>query len=245
MRFKVWYVDDNKNTTVSYSYFVQRLGTEAPIRLTQCPAVDDPNHVVMLPYPNNCRKYYTCLHGLGYAHQCPDNYFWSQITYRCDVKELSNCIDPIEPLSPIQQPSQYSAYPGDCRRYYKTQILSCQGNEHWNAQTQRCDLPQFAGCLAPTSPVIIPSWTPNNTSIITPLAPTPPTITPTPVTPNYTPNYLPIDPELICKNSVGMQYVQYPGDCHKFIYCPTATVLYCPGDLYWNSIKQSCDTSCQ
>ncbi|XP_034483157.1 probable chitinase 10 [Drosophila innubila] len=216
------------------------LRAEAPIELTQCPVYDDPNHIVMLPYPNDCRKYYTCLNGLGYAHQCPDNFYWSQLTYRCDFKQYSNCDKSIDPSEPIKQHEHYSPYPGDCSRYYKTQTLSCPDNYHWNALSQRCDLPQFAGCLSPTSSSIIPSWN-NNFTPIVPTAATPPTLIQTTVRPGHR---LPINPEYLCINAVGMKYLPYPGDCQKFIYCgPTTNVLYCPDGLYWNRYSQSCDIS--
>jgi len=215
--------------------FEQRVEAESPIKLDLCPVYDDPNHIVMLSYPKDCRKYYTCLNGEGYAHQCPDNYYWSQLTYRCDFKEYSNCDQAIDPPVSKIEPAQYSAFPGDCSRYYETQTLRCPEGYHWDAQSQRCDLPQIAGCASSASFSSTPA--PPNT----PTAATPPTVILTTVQPGAR---LPIDPELLCKNAGQMKYLPYPGDCHKFIYCgPTASVLYCPTGLNWNRNTQSCDLS--
>ncbi|XP_060652173.1 peritrophin-1 [Drosophila nasuta] len=213
-----------------------RVEAEPPIQMSQCPAYDDPNHLVMLSYPNNCRKYYTCLKGLAHAHQCPENYYWSQLTYRCDFKQYSNCEQTYEYPTLVQEIEQYSPYPGDCNLYYENRILRCPVNYHWNAQTQRCDLPQFAGCAAPTPQY--PTWNPITPAIV-PTAATPPTVIPFP-----NESTVPIDPAYYCSNTGQGNYLPYPGDCHKFIYCgPIATVLYCPEGLFWNRNTQSCDLS--
>lgn len=189
----------------------------------------------MFAYPNDCRKYYICMNGLAYLNQCPDNYYWSQLTYRCDYRQYSSCGTTDFPDS--SQAVRYSAYPGDCTRYYETRTLRCPHNYHWNEHYERCDLPQFAGCSG--YPVTLPP-----SSSPAPLVPTAATAPPTsqPITqPDYN---KPFDPEYLCKNSVNMPYLPYPGDCQKFIYCgPTPSVLTCPTGLYWNRNTQSCGST--
>ncbi|KAH8370315.1 hypothetical protein KR093_003046, partial [Drosophila rubida] len=135
----------------------------------------------------------------------------------------------------VEETEQYTPYPGDCSRYYEKRILRCPANYHWNAQSQRCDLPQFAGCAAsnPITPVIVPT------------AATPPSIIGQSTEgPQPNDSKLPIDPENLCRNSAQSNYLPYPGDCHKFIYCGhTVNVLYCPDGMFWNRQTQSCDLS--
>nr|XP_017008047.2 peritrophin-1 [Drosophila takahashii] len=198
--------------------------------MEQCPPYDDPNHVVMLPFPNDCSKYYTCQRGQAYEHKCPANLYWSQMTYRCDYREYSNCNSDNRP-SPGDE-VKYSPFPGDCSRFYETRVLRCEQNHQWSSLYQRCVAPQYADCQAdypglPYDPI--------------PTAATPPSATATPPT---TSSYLPIDVASLCQNSVSNAYIPYPEDCHKFIHCgPTATVLTCPGNLYWNPGQLSCAPS--
>ncbi|XP_016964809.2 peritrophin-1 [Drosophila biarmipes] len=205
----------------------------SPILNEKCPHYDDPNHTVMLPYPNDCRKYYTCQNGLAFEHQCPASLYWSQTTYRCDYLEYSNCnsIDHPGPSDEVV----YSPFPGDCSRFYETRALQCEQNLQWSSLYQRCVAPQYANCQNSDAPgVPLPPLDP------IPTAATPPTDSWTP--PSTT--KLPIDVQSLCRNSVSNAYIPYPADCQKFIHCgPTATVLTCPGNLYWNPPQLSCTTS--
>ncbi|TDG47655.1 hypothetical protein AWZ03_005953 [Drosophila navojoa] len=197
--------------------------------MSQCPAYDDPNHIVMFAYPNDCRKYYACVNGLAYLHQCPENLYWSQLTYRCDYRQYAKCEN-----MPYPEQTQYSAYPGDCGRYFETRLLSCPNNYHWNDQYKRCDPPQIAGCR-PTPPL--------STQIpFEPTAATPPAVIKPTIQPEHN---APIDPQSLCIAAAGqLTYLPYPGDCHKFIQCgPTASVLTCAIGLYWNRSTQSCGSS--
>nr|XP_016936299.2 peritrophin-1 [Drosophila suzukii] len=207
------------------------IATVSPPLFEKCPPYDDPNHLVMLPYPNDCRKYYTCQRGQAFEHQCPANLYWSQTTYRCDYKEYSNCNsdDPI-----TNDEVKYSPFPGDCSRFYESRVLRCESNFQWSSLYQRCVAPQYANCQDSPVPVPLPPYDP------TPTAATPPTETWTPTDSNY----LPIDVQSLCKNSVSNAYIPYPADCKKFIHCgPTVTVLTCPGNLYWNPGQLSCTVS--
>lgn len=211
---------------------------------------DDPNHLVMLPFANDCRKYYVCQNGQAYEHMCPANLYWSQLTYRCDYKEYSNCQtnEPPNPLSPVT-PVQYSSFPGDCSRFYMTIALRCEENLQWSDQYQSCVAPQLSTCgvIAPLAPVA-----PNGPTAATPPSPVgpiypngPTAATPPPVDGTIAaPIFLPIDPNAECGYSVSNAYIPYPGDCHKFIQCgPTATVLTCPANLFWNPSTGSCSVS--
>ncbi|KAH8364296.1 hypothetical protein KR084_005422, partial [Drosophila pseudotakahashii] len=128
---------------------------------------------------------------------------------------------------------KYSPFPGDCSRFYETRVNRCEQNHQWSSFYQRCVAPQYADCQA-DYPGSLPPYDP------TPTAATPPSATATPPASEY----LPIDVHSLCINSVSNAYIPYPEDCHKFIHCgPTATVLTCPGNLYWNPAQLSCAIS--
>ncbi|XP_039488984.1 uncharacterized protein LOC120450186 [Drosophila santomea] len=213
----------------------------------QCPPFDDPNHNVMLPYPNDCRKYYVCQKGRAFEHQCPPNLFWSQMTYRCDYKEYSNC------NSDNPRPNQdagviFSAYPGDCSRFYETRILRCEQNLEWSSVYQSCVPPLNGDCQR--YPVALPPvypFTPlpplPTTPTVLPYDPMPTAATPPSITPTES-NRLPIDVQPLCNISPPNSYIPYPGDCNKFIHCgPTATILTCPDSLKWNPGQRACTIS--
>ncbi|EDV51496.2 uncharacterized protein LOC6544381 [Drosophila erecta] len=212
----------------------------------QCPPFDDPYHNVMLPYPNDCRKYYVCQKGRAFEYQCPPNLFWSQMTYRCDYKEYSNC-NSDHPSSSQDVEVIFNAYPGDCSRFYETRILRCERNFQWSSLYQSCVPPQYGDCQ--NSAVALPPVYP-----ITPVPPFPtlPTVSPydpmptaaTPPSLNIAPtelNFLPIDVQSLCNISPPNAYIPYPGDCSKFIHCgPTATILSCADSLKWNPVQRAC-----
>ncbi|XP_044313604.1 probable chitinase 10 [Drosophila rhopaloa] len=214
---------------------MQPIITEPSAPIDHCPTYDDPNHVVMLPYPKDCRKYYTCQKGQAFEHQCPENLYWSQMTYRCDYREYSSCKsdDPPKPSNEVT----YSPFPGDCSRYYETRIHRCDQNLQWSSLYQQCVAPGYANCQ--DYPVPIPPTNPLPPIDPIPTAATPPSEDWT----STEPNYLPTDPLSLCRNSVFNAYIPYPGDCRKFIHCgPTANVLTCPGSLFWNPGQLSCST---
>ncbi|KAH8380344.1 hypothetical protein KR009_010131 [Drosophila setifemur] len=196
----------------------------------------------MLPYPNDCRKYFACFRGQAIEKQCPANLFWSQMTYRCDYREYASCKNDD---FPDQSPVQFAPFPGDCRRYYEISVHICPENSHWSPTYQRCVDAQIAGCEV--APVTIPPWEPYPSY---PSNPIPPTIVPTAATPPSmieTPIEnapLPIDPNMLCKSSGSKDFIPYPVDCHKFIHCgPISTILTCSGNLYWSPITLKCGIS--
>lgn len=204
----------------------------------------------MLPYPNDCSKYYVCQKGRAYEQQCPLNLFWSQMTYRCDYKEYSNCNTYI-PSPNHDVEVIFSAYPGDCRRFYETRILRCEQNLQWSSVYQRCVVPQYGDCQ--NSPVTVPPvvpFTPLPTyppvptvpATVIPYDPMPTAGTPPPITPMES-LPLPIDVQSLCNNSPPNAYIPYPGSCKKFIHCgPTATILSCAGSSNWNPAQHACTT---
>ncbi|XP_043066566.1 peritrophin-1 [Drosophila bipectinata] len=184
----------------------------------QCPAYNDPAHPILLPDPTDCRNYFTCYFGQLQKRQCPSNLYWSETRYRCDLKQYSNCVE--EEYNPQVE---YRPFPGDCSRFYVTQVQLCPDNLHFSPTYGRCVDHRYAGCEA------LP-WDPSQQGN---------GYIPSGHIPNT--DYLPIDPPDLCNNVASNAYIPYPGDCQKFIHCgPRATVLLCPGDLFWNPLKSSC-----
>ncbi|XP_002021001.2 uncharacterized protein LOC6596012 [Drosophila persimilis] len=214
------------------------INADMSIGMGQCPPYDDPGRVVLLPFHNDCSKYITCLQGNPYVQQCPDNLFWSQRNYRCVNREYSECRS-----TDTEDFVEYSAYPGDCSRFYEKRALRCANNYLFNPQNQRCEPYQYVSCKSVPPWNSVPPTDPNYPMIpsTVPPAATPPSmIWPTPAPDNNAP----LDAQSLCKNSIPNSYIPFPGDCHKFIHCgPTATVLNCPADLFWNTGVLSCTAS--
>lgn len=175
---------------------------------------------MLLPDPTDCRKYFSCFFGQLRQEHCPPNLYWSQTNYRCVYKEYSTCDE--EHYAQVE----YRPFPGDCSRFYEISVQHCPENLHWSPSYRRCVESRYAGCDA------LP-WDPSQPGVI-----------PTPGSgPITNPGYLPIDPQELCINSGSNAYIAYPGDCQKFIHCDfTATVIKCPGNLFWNPRTTSCGT---
>ncbi|XP_034656053.1 uncharacterized protein LOC117893522 [Drosophila subobscura] len=213
------------------AYVEVPMNADMSMAMPQCPAYDDPSRLVMLPFPNDCRRYFTCLRGRPYVTQCPESLFWSQRNYRCDYREYSDCQSP-----DTEGWVEYSAYPGDCSRFYEKRVIRCPNNHLFNSHSQRCELSQYVNSCES-----LPPW---NSGLPTePNYPMIPPVIPTAATPE--PEYnAPIDAQLLCKNSIPNSYIPFPGDCRKFIYCgPTATVLNCAADSFWNPMLVTCTAS--
>ncbi|XP_055384347.1 peritrophin-1-like [Condylostylus longicornis] len=58
---------------------------EEPKPHPECPTGpnEDPVHPVHLRYPGNCTKFYKCLRGLAYPHDCPGGLYWSHNNINC------------------------------------------------------------------------------------------------------------------------------------------------------------------
>ena len=196
--------------------FLFHIFQETAIPHSDCPQIDDLNHVIMLPYPHDCSKYYSCLKGYAYLQQCPNNLQWSTLTYRCDYPDVAKCqtslpipnIPPTYPTAGVSSipvppnPNEiiYELYPLNCAKYYKCQLRSCSPGYYWNSLTQRCDFPHLTLCS-------------NNIS-----------------GPQSEVSTLPLATSEI-------KYLPYPNDCSKFYDCQAMT---CPTNYHWSVLHQQC-----
>lgn len=173
----------------------------------------------MLPYPQDCSKYYSCLNGLAYLQQCPSNLHWSTLTYRCEYPDKAKCqtaaasvtpitpVQPITPVSPDLTPSvigemSYMSHKSDCTKYYRCQSMSCPALYHWNSLTLRCDFPHNAHCP-------------------------------------FAPGGIGAQLQIPTTSLAGEIFtIFYPNDCTKYYLCQTVA---CTNNLHWNLRRQKCD----
>ncbi|XP_061390508.1 probable chitinase 10 [Musca vetustissima] len=215
---------------------------ERPFPHPQCPKIDDPYRPILLAYPQDCSKYYSCQNGMAYLEQCPGNYLWNPLNQLCDYPERVSCV---QPTPDIPRPGNndarniyYQLYPNDCSRYYKCEAQTCPPNYYWNSYKQHCDLPQLAQC--PFEPVMPPATT------YPPVIPTAPTVPPPPPPAATDPNAVEECTECAswCLGQ-GHIYLPYPQDCRKFIQCNGLAFIHkCPDQLLWNDKLKTCDRFC-
>lgn len=166
----------------------------------------------MLPYPQDCSKYYSCLKGFAYLQQCPNNLQWSTLTYRCDYPEVAKCqasvpptpsipaTTPSIPLLPNSNEIIYDLYPLDCNKYYKCQLTNCPTGYYWNIQTQLCDFPHLTSCS-------------NNM-----------------VRPQLALSQVPL-------GSSELKFLPHANDCGKYYECQAFS---CPVNYHWSALHQQC-----
>ncbi|XP_053954471.1 peritrophin-1-like [Anastrepha ludens] len=225
---------------------------EQPFRHPDCPLIDDPMHPIQLPYPTDCRKYYSCKNGYAYSMLCQNELQWSTLTYRCDFPTVAKCAGtpsyPIDPTAsgafPTSENNVFKRDATDCNKFYSCMPMRCPPLQYWNVLLERCDSPQ--NTLCETTAHI---WTePPFIYDTIPTAATPPSyakgnLVPAPMNPIHeaeSSNLL-----ALC-STPGVDYVRHPYDCHKFIQCDGfATVHTCANDLYWNSEVMACDRYCK
>nr|AYV99605.1 venom polypeptide [Dolopus genitalis] len=76
--------------------------TEAPKKDPRCPKDEDPKTPTVLPFPNDCSKFYKCLNGVAYPVSCPAGLHWSNDLNRCDWPEVAKC-DPKVQVPSVEQ----------------------------------------------------------------------------------------------------------------------------------------------
>ncbi|GIY90136.1 hypothetical protein CDAR_581411 [Caerostris darwini] len=129
----------------------------------QCPS-QNPKHPVLLPH-EDCTKFYICDSGIPLVKSCQKGLHFNAKLNVCDYPDKAGCdsgiiqpkgresfkgLDPLCPLNedgnPILKPHET-----DCRKFYTcnggvTILQVCQNGLHFNAQEQKCDWPENAGC---------------------------------------------------------------------------------------------------
>ncbi|KAL7015903.1 hypothetical protein ACKWTF_016726 [Chironomus riparius] len=56
-----------------------------------CPEVDDPNVLIFLPNPQDCRSYFLCFNGMKLPRSCANGFYWDVDNLWCNVREEVNC----------------------------------------------------------------------------------------------------------------------------------------------------------
>ncbi|XP_030375337.1 probable chitinase 10 [Scaptodrosophila lebanonensis] len=107
---------------------------------------------VFLPYVGNCSKYYLCMYGQATEHPC--GAIDSTHLLRFDARTQSCTDDEDIKCLPECKSSVLSSFCYDrtCSKYvlcYNNQAVlrQCQDGLQYNAETDRCDFPQFVDCV--------------------------------------------------------------------------------------------------
>lgn len=66
--------------------------TPEPELHPDCPADDDKENPTLLPNPTDCSKFFKCLEGVAFEHDCPEGQHWSVVNSWCDFPENANCV---------------------------------------------------------------------------------------------------------------------------------------------------------
>ncbi|BFF96894.1 protein obstructor-E [Drosophila madeirensis] len=102
---------------------------------------------LFLPHISNCSQYYLCMSEVAVPRECPQGYYFDATDQQCVVVEEVRCL----PACPAKGLSSF-CYDRTCTKYVLcfdgTPVLrQCSDGLQYNAQTDRCDYPQFVDCV--------------------------------------------------------------------------------------------------
>ncbi|KAH8379272.1 hypothetical protein KR009_003965 [Drosophila setifemur] len=119
-----------------------------------CGAVDSDINIcsnvannLFLPHVSNCSKYYLCMSEVAVPRECPDEYFFNARLQQCVSVEESQCL----PSCKTRGLGSF-CYDRTCTKYVlcfdgTPVIRQCSDGLQYNAQTDRCDYPQYVDCV--------------------------------------------------------------------------------------------------
>uniref|UniRef100_A0A2M4ADK6 Putative peritrophin-1 n=1 Tax=Anopheles triannulatus TaxID=58253 RepID=A0A2M4ADK6_9DIPT len=63
------------------------VSSKCPAQLDRCPLNTNPTEeVILLPHPDDCRKFYACVSTVPIELQCPKGLYWNHGACRCDYE---------------------------------------------------------------------------------------------------------------------------------------------------------------
>ncbi|GIY49226.1 hypothetical protein CEXT_303411 [Caerostris extrusa] len=149
---------DCKKGIVNEPEKIPKVGTNG-----QCPS-QNPKHPVLLPH-EDCTKFYICESGNPLVKSCQPGLHFNAKLNVCDYPNKAGCDSGIiqpkgreslegrDSLCPLNEDGNPILKPHetDCRKFYTcnggiTILQICQNGLHFNAQHQKCDWPENAGC---------------------------------------------------------------------------------------------------
>lgn len=125
----------------------------------ECPAQDPMNTTVMLPYPQDCTKFYMCHHGQASVMECPWGTYFNANKSICDWPSKSGCTQSDAPTvcNPADLVPLYPV-PNNCTAFIscvgsKQIELSCPDGLYFSPSLKVCVWPKDSGCVQQTTTV--------------------------------------------------------------------------------------------
>ncbi|KAH8256937.1 hypothetical protein KR038_000052, partial [Drosophila bunnanda] len=101
---------------------------------------------LFLPHVSNCSLYYLCMSETAVPRECPTGYFFDSRDQQCVPVMEASCI----PSCKSRGLESFS-YDRTCNKYVlcfdgTPVVRACSDGLQYNAQTDRCDYPQYVDC---------------------------------------------------------------------------------------------------
>ncbi|XP_067642694.1 protein obstructor-E [Eurosta solidaginis] len=101
---------------------------------------------IFLPYVGNCSKYYICLGGEPILQECEHGFHFDAKDQSCTYQAVAKC------LPTCSNALSSFCYDRTCTKYVLCYtgipvIRECIEGLQYNAQTDRCDFPQYVDCV--------------------------------------------------------------------------------------------------
>ncbi|XP_053956858.1 probable chitinase 10 [Anastrepha ludens] len=127
--------------------------TIAPVVKDQCPAVDDPEQIVLTLNMQSCTDYYLCYHGHPIEMRCSDNLHFNIHTAKCDFPENVQCmLDRPNANKCLAHVIDFFPHPHNCNYFYYCikgflTVQQCPFYYGWDIERRACVLISQAKCF--------------------------------------------------------------------------------------------------
>ncbi|XP_017128380.1 protein obstructor-E-like [Drosophila elegans] len=101
---------------------------------------------LFLPHVSNCSKYYLCMSEVAVPRECPADYYFDARDQQCVPVMEARCVPSCKARG-----LESFCYDRTCTKYVlcfdgTPVIQQCSDGLQYNAQTDRCDYPQYVDC---------------------------------------------------------------------------------------------------
>ncbi|XP_030375338.1 protein obstructor-E-like [Scaptodrosophila lebanonensis] len=102
---------------------------------------------LFLPHISNCSEYYLCIGGIAFPKACDPGYYFDARDQMCVIAEQARCL----PSCPPHELTSF-CYDRTCTKYVLCYmgtpvVRECCDGLQYNADTDRCDYPQYVDCV--------------------------------------------------------------------------------------------------
>ncbi|CAD7005523.1 unnamed protein product [Ceratitis capitata] len=128
-------------TVLAYATFSVLSALTNPVNI--CSGV---SNLVFLPYLGDCSKYYICMGGEPIEQKCEQGYHFDAKLQSCTYPDVAKC------LPTCTNALSSFCYDRTCTKYVLCYagtpiIRECRDGLQYNAETDRCDFPQYVDCV--------------------------------------------------------------------------------------------------